>query len=257
VKFASSSKQCSTDRRSSSCRRSASRRTDEAGDSHVRCGRRRCSSGGFGATRRHAEPGKLIRDYYDAWSRGDADALRALLAEDYCGHVHTLAGTDERDSDELTALLESHASAFEHVEYEVRDVLREDGRVAARVAMHADHRETGRSGEIEGLIILRLEGGRIRATATHTSWPRRGATHSPPFSPIWRRKATSCARRDRGRRTPSLACRERRARGPPRFARRHRRRRRRRRHAVGRGRRPDRSPPARAAGVGRNRRQSS
>lgn len=111
--------------------------------------------------RRHTEPERIVRDYYDAWSEGDADALRALLAEDYCGHVHTLAGTEERDGEELRALLESHASAFEHVEYDVCDVLRDDGRVAARVAMRAEHRETGRSGEIEGLVILRLDGGRI------------------------------------------------------------------------------------------------
>lgn len=111
--------------------------------------------------RRAHDPERLVRDFYDAWAQGDGDALDGLLADDYSGHVHTLAGTEERDRDELASLLASHGEAFEHVEYEVRDVLQDDGRLAARVAMRADHRETGRSGEIEGLAIFRLENGRI------------------------------------------------------------------------------------------------
>jgi steroid delta-isomerase-like uncharacterized protein len=115
-----------------------------------------------GVRRRRAhKPERLVREYYDAWASGDGDALDELLADDYCGHVHTLAGTEERDRDGLAVLLDGHADAFEHVEYDVRELLKDDGRVAARVAMRADHRETGRSGEIEGLAIFRLEKGRI------------------------------------------------------------------------------------------------
>lgn len=112
--------------------------------------------------RRHAhDPDRLIRDYYDACASGDGAALDDVLADDYRGHVHTLAGTEERGRDELATLLERHGEAFERVEYDVQDVLKDDGRLAARVAMRAAHRETGRSGEIEGLAIFRLENGRI------------------------------------------------------------------------------------------------
>jgi steroid delta-isomerase-like uncharacterized protein len=111
--------------------------------------------------RRRTAPERIVREYYDAWARGDAEALRDVLTDDYCGHVHTVAGTEERDADGLAELLASHADAFDHVEYDVREVLRDDGRAAARVTMRADHRETGRSGEIDGLVILRLDDGRI------------------------------------------------------------------------------------------------
>ena len=111
--------------------------------------------------RRRENPARLVQRYYEAWEQGDADALRALLADGYCAHAHTLAGTEERDAAGLADLLESHGNAFEWTEFDVRDLLQDDGRLAARVAMRAGHRETGREGEIEGLVILRVEGGRI------------------------------------------------------------------------------------------------
>jgi ketosteroid isomerase-like protein len=114
----------------------------------------------FGRRRRRDVP-DLVRRYFDAWADGDAEGLRDLLTDDYCGHVHTLAGTETRDDEELAAVLRSHGDAFEWTEFDVRDVLRDDGRLAARVAMRTRHRETGREGEIEGIAIFRLEDGQI------------------------------------------------------------------------------------------------
>lgn len=111
--------------------------------------------------RRHRDPEHVLRAYYEAWADGDADAVRELLADDYCGHVHTLAGTDEHDADALCAQVESHAGAFEDVDYEIEDVIAGDDRVAARVTMRASHRETGRDGETAGLVILRVDDGCI------------------------------------------------------------------------------------------------
>jgi steroid delta-isomerase-like uncharacterized protein len=111
--------------------------------------------------RKHRDPEHLLRSYYDAWSEGDASALDGLLADDYCAHVHTLAGTEEHDADELAARIESHADAFEKVEYELEDVLPCDGRVAARVTMHTRHRETEREADTVGLVILRVDDGKI------------------------------------------------------------------------------------------------
>jgi steroid delta-isomerase-like uncharacterized protein len=112
--------------------------------------------------RRHqSSPEQILRSYYDAWTDGDAEALRDLLTDDYCGHVHTISGTEEHGADELAARLENHAEAFESVEYELEDVLPCDGEVAARVTMRARHRETEREAETAGIVILRLEGGQI------------------------------------------------------------------------------------------------
>lgn len=111
--------------------------------------------------RKHRDPEHILRSYYDAWAEGDAGALDKLLADDYCAHVHTLAGTEDSDAGELAGRIESHADAFEHVEYELEDVLPSDGRVAARVTMKARHRETERDAETVGLVILRLDGAKI------------------------------------------------------------------------------------------------
>jgi steroid delta-isomerase-like uncharacterized protein len=112
--------------------------------------------------RRHqSDPEQILRSYYDAWTDGDGETLRDLLADDYCGHVHTIAGTEEHGADELAARVESHAEAFESVEYELEDVLPCNGEVAARVTMRARHRETERDAETTGIVIVRLEDGRI------------------------------------------------------------------------------------------------
>lgn len=113
--------------------------------------------------RRHrkSDPEHVLRAYYDAWADGDGDAVRDLLADDYCGHVHTLSGTEEQGADDLAERVEGHAGAFDQVEYDVEDVIAADGRVAARVTMRASHRETGREAETVGLVILRVDGGRI------------------------------------------------------------------------------------------------
>jgi steroid delta-isomerase-like uncharacterized protein len=105
--------------------------------------------------------GDAVRAYFDAWSDGDADAMRELVSEDYQAHVHTLDGTDERDADELISVVGSHAKAFSEVEYELHEVIAHNGCVAVRATMHASHEETGREGEIDGIALLRFEGGRI------------------------------------------------------------------------------------------------
>lgn len=104
---------------------------------------------------------EVVRHYFEAWSNGEPGALQELLADDYRGHVHTLAGTEDRDAKELAAVLEGHGDAFEWTEFEIRDLVRENERLAARVAMRTRHRETGREGEIDVLAIFRLSDGRI------------------------------------------------------------------------------------------------
>ncbi len=111
--------------------------------------------------RKHRDSEQVLRAYYDAWADGDGDAVRDLVADDYCGHVHTLSGTEEQDADGLAARVESHAQAFKRVDYDVEDVICRNGEVAARLTMRARHRESNRDAETSGLVILRVEDGRI------------------------------------------------------------------------------------------------
>jgi len=102
-----------------------------------------------------------VRAYFEAWSEGDADAMRELVSDDYEGHVRTLEGTDERDADELISVLEGHAEAFSQVDYDLHEVISHNGCVAVRATMHACHEETGKEGEIDGIAILRFDGDQI------------------------------------------------------------------------------------------------
>lgn len=103
----------------------------------------------------------VVRAYFDAWSEGDAEAIRDLVSDDYRGHVHALEGTEERDADELASVVGNHADAFSDVDYELHELIAHNGCVAVRATMHAAHDETGREGEIDGIAIMRFEGDRI------------------------------------------------------------------------------------------------
>jgi steroid delta-isomerase-like uncharacterized protein len=103
----------------------------------------------------------VVRAYYEAWSEGDVDAMRDLVSDDYEGHVHVLDSTEERNAEELISVVGGQAEAFSDVEYELHDVISHNGSVAVRATMHAQHEETGREGEMDGIAILRLEDGRI------------------------------------------------------------------------------------------------
>jgi len=103
----------------------------------------------------------VVRAYFDAWSEGDGEAMRDLVSDDFQAHVHTLEGTDERDADELISVVGSHAEAFSEVEYDLHEVISQNGRVAVRATMHASHGDTGRDGEMDGIAILRFDGDRI------------------------------------------------------------------------------------------------
>jgi steroid delta-isomerase-like uncharacterized protein len=122
--------------------------------------------------RKHEESEHVLREYYAAWSKGDADAVGDLLADDYTGHVHTLSGTEDQDARAVAARVKSHAGAFDRVDYDVEDVVCRNGEAAARLTMRAKHRETGRKAKTTGLAILRIEDGRI--AEEWSSWDYHG-----------------------------------------------------------------------------------
>lgn len=122
--------------------------------------------------RGHEDSEDVLRAYYEAWSSGDAKAVRDLLADDYTGHVHTLSGTDDQDAKAVAARIKSHAGAFDRVTYEIEDVVCRNGEAAARLTMRARHRETGKKAKTTGLAILRIEDGRI--AEEWSSWDYHG-----------------------------------------------------------------------------------
>jgi ketosteroid isomerase-like protein len=133
----------------------------------------------FRRLRRHRRGGQeegghedAVRAYFDAWSDGDGDAMRDLVSDDYQAHVQTLDGTDERDADELVSVVDSHAKAFSEVDYELHEVISQNGCVAVRATMRASHGETGREGEMDGIAILRFDGDRI--AEEWSSWDYHG-----------------------------------------------------------------------------------
>jgi ketosteroid isomerase-like protein len=121
---------------------------------------------------KHEDSEHVLREYYAAWSKGDADAVSDLLAEGYTGHVHTLSGTEEHDAQAVAARVKSHVGAFDRIDYDVEDVVCRNGEAAARLTMRAKHRETGRQAKTTGLAILRIEDGRI--AEEWSSWDYHG-----------------------------------------------------------------------------------
>lgn len=104
---------------------------------------------------------RVLRAYFDAWESGEPQALGAVVAEDYRGHVHAIAGTEERDRESLAEQVVAHAATFAESRFAADEVVASDGRVAARVRMRAVHREEQRRVEMDGLVLLHVAGGRI------------------------------------------------------------------------------------------------
>jgi len=104
---------------------------------------------------------QVLRDYYEAWSNGDADAVRGLLADDYTGHVHTLSGTEDQDARALAKRIKGHQGAFDRIDFDVEDVVCRNGEAAARLTMRAQHKESGKKAKTTGLAIFRIENGKI------------------------------------------------------------------------------------------------
>jgi ketosteroid isomerase-like protein len=122
----------------------------------------------------------VVRRYFDAWQEGDADTLGTIVSPDYRGHVHALAGTDDRGRDELAEHVRAHQDAFAWHRFEIEDMLGAHDRVAARVRMRAAGPE-GSEAEMEGLVIFRLEDGKI--AEEWASWDYLGLARTLGLAP--------------------------------------------------------------------------
>ncbi|HEX6490567.1 MAG TPA: ester cyclase [Gaiellaceae bacterium] len=111
--------------------------------------------------RSDSRPEAVVRNYFKAWEDGSAEELRGLVDRNYSGHVHALAGTEDRDRDTLTDQAVAHAKVFGERRFEVKDTVASGDEVAARVHVRAIHAESDRAAEMDGLVLFKLAKGRI------------------------------------------------------------------------------------------------
>jgi ketosteroid isomerase-like protein len=111
--------------------------------------------------RKRRSPEDVVRDYFAAWESGDPKKLEAVVAGDYAGHVKALAGTEDRDHAALADALQAHTETFTESSFDIEDLVQHGGKVAARVRLSAVHGDDAREVELEGLVFLRVAGGRI------------------------------------------------------------------------------------------------
>jgi ketosteroid isomerase-like protein len=113
------------------------------------------------AWRKRRSPDDVVRAYFAAWESGDPGQLERIVADDYAGHVKALTGTEDRDRTGLAEQLQAHAETFTESHFDLEDLMRDGDKAAARVRLRAVHGDDGREVEMEGLVFLRIAGGRI------------------------------------------------------------------------------------------------
>jgi steroid delta-isomerase-like uncharacterized protein len=105
----------------------------------------------------------------EVWGKGDEEAARELIAEDYVDHHPPPGATPNRDG--LLQAIRVVGAAFADIEVIVEDVLVDGDRVADRWTLRAVHRgaffglaPTGRRVTLVGMDFHRLADGRIVET---------------------------------------------------------------------------------------------
>jgi steroid delta-isomerase-like uncharacterized protein len=113
-----------------------------------------------------AQNKSVVRRFVEeVWENGNVEAMDDLFTEDSVLHDPT---GDVRGPDAFKTYNERYLAAFPDLEYEVRDMVAEDDKVAFRARMQGTHEgafkgfePTGQSFEAEGIIIARIEDGKI------------------------------------------------------------------------------------------------
>lgn len=102
----------------------------------------------------------------EVWNKGNLDALSELVADTYVANVPILG--EVRGVDALRKQLQSFRTAFPDLRLTIEDIGTSGDRVFLRWTARGTHRgtlmgcaPTGNSGEIRGISIDRLSGGKI------------------------------------------------------------------------------------------------
>ena len=106
----------------------------------------------------------LIRRWIDCSNSGFPGKFDEFFSIDYIGHL----GATSMDRDELERLERQFSAAFPDAYHAIDDVIAEGDRVVLRTTARATHRgnfegiaPTDRSVEFTGLVVYRIEAGRI------------------------------------------------------------------------------------------------
>ncbi|AUV83672.1 ester cyclase [Salinigranum rubrum] len=108
----------------------------------------------------------VVRRFVETvWQRGDVSAMDELFTPDSVLHDPS---DDVRGPEAFRTYNQRYLDAFPDLEYTIEDVLAEGDRVAFRARMRGTHRgpfmgiePTGETFEGEGIIIARIEDGKI------------------------------------------------------------------------------------------------
>jgi steroid delta-isomerase-like uncharacterized protein len=109
----------------------------------------------------------VARGVFEAWERGDLDALDELVATDAVDHDPYNPHRDE-GLDGLKKLIEMYRQAFPDVSFTIEEQVAEGDLVATRWSASGTHQgelmgapATGRSTNITGIAIDRIRDGKV------------------------------------------------------------------------------------------------
>ena len=114
-----------------------------------------------------AEQNKAVvtRFVEEVWGNGNLDAMDTLFTEDSVLHDPT---GDVQDPEAFKTYNELYLAAFPDLRYDIQDMIAEDDKVVFRARMRGTHEgefmgfePTGNRFDAEGIIIARIEDGRI------------------------------------------------------------------------------------------------
>ena len=106
----------------------------------------------------------LVRRWIEFSNTGFAGTFDDFISSNYVGHL----GATTMDRNELERLEREFCVAFPDAHHAINDLIGEDDRVVLRTTARATHRRrfegidpTGRPVEFTGLVVYRIEDGRI------------------------------------------------------------------------------------------------
>lgn len=106
----------------------------------------------------------LIRRWIEFSNAGFVGSFDDFISSDYIGHL----GATTMDRRDLERLERQFSAAFPDAHHTVHDLIAEGDRIVLRTTAHATHRgefegiaRTNRSVEFTGLVIYRIENGKI------------------------------------------------------------------------------------------------
>ena len=110
---------------------------------------------------------ELVKREWEAWSKGDFETFKELLAPDYVYFVPS-RNTKPMSLEETIELVKMLHNAFPDITYSVEELIAEGDKVMSRFIVRGTHKgeyqgipATGNKIEHSGIMITRIENGKI------------------------------------------------------------------------------------------------